>query len=736
MGIFAKYPYTDFNNLNLDWILQRMREVEAELQRYLDNAVITFADPITWDITEQYTALTVVVDSDGTAYLSKQPVPTGVSIDNTNYWLPIFNYDDNINELRAQIAYNERTSATAIHDINEGDLLFWNGKLYKAITNIVMGTALIEDTNIVKYTVDEKINDMNPAQALADIRSSICYNAENSPTTAINLNEGDLVFWNDTLYHVTDDMTAGTAFVVGTNIEVYTVDEKINDLQAENAALQQALSDETGYRIAADNALQNAIDNIEIDEYIPYVLKFGAIGDGVTDDTDALQTAIDSGETVIFEPNKVYKITRQLTIKNDNVIIDGNGSTMLCDVYTGSSTRNWIYVNLKNNITIKNLTIDGNAATGSTHLISMFGTKNITIDNCEFTRGYGYALRLNDGCANVRITRCNFHDIDGPAGNPGGAIYGISYNDLIINDCYAEHLGDHFAYITGSSRNVMISNCIVKYAGENELTAGAAYVAYGNTSYMTVKNCIAQNCRTGFHVAPQDSYDSAPTYIDFIDCTAASCISGAFDVVGTNAKKPAGINFIGCTSYSSGSMPAFMVRYANRVRIDRCTAVSSNVSSLTARGVRNLLVVNNYFAISNNSTDYLVMLGDASSEDADLVKFSTVFNNILSDNRNAYQQIYFRNVDSNTFAFNNTNIGSSTAQPTVGGTGARFYNEKMPDRRSIYYMSAAPTSPTLYGFRIGDIIFNTNPAASGNTPFAWICTADGNQGTWRAININ
>lgn len=160
MGIFAKYPYTDFNNLNLDWILRRMREVETELQQYLDNAVIKFADPITWDITEQYTALTVVVDSDGTAYLSKQPVPAGVDVSNTNYWLPIFNYDDNINELRDQIAYNARESATTGEALTTGDLVFWRGIIYKVLVDMPAGSAFIDGTNITPYTVDEKINDV------------------------------------------------------------------------------------------------------------------------------------------------------------------------------------------------------------------------------------------------------------------------------------------------------------------------------------------------------------------------------------------------------------------------------------------------------------------------------------------------------------------------------------------------------------------------------------------------
>lgn len=160
MGIFAKYPYTDFNNFNLDWIIARLKEMESELQQYLDNAVIKFADPITWNITEQYTALTVVVDSDGTAYISKQPVPAGIDITNTNYWLPIFNYDDNINQLRSQIAYNAGHESTAAVALPANSLVFWNGIIYRTMIDIPQGTAFIVGTNIEQYTVQRYIDDL------------------------------------------------------------------------------------------------------------------------------------------------------------------------------------------------------------------------------------------------------------------------------------------------------------------------------------------------------------------------------------------------------------------------------------------------------------------------------------------------------------------------------------------------------------------------------------------------
>jgi len=56
------------------------------------------------------------------------------------------------------------------------------------------------------------------------------------------------------------------------------------------------------------------------------VKDFGAVGDGVADDTAEIQAALDSASVVSF-PNGTYKITSGLVL-NDGQIIHGNGSTL------------------------------------------------------------------------------------------------------------------------------------------------------------------------------------------------------------------------------------------------------------------------------------------------------------------------------------------------------------------------------------------------------------------------
>ena len=156
MGFF-NFPHTRTYDTDLGWIIVELNRVKELLNQYLENAVITFADPITWDITEQYTALTCVIDSDGTAYLSKQPVPAGVDITNTDYWQPIFNYNGDINKLRSNIATLSTSGGTLPGALSENSLIWYNGNLYVTTTDLPAGSQILPGVNCNSITVEEYI---------------------------------------------------------------------------------------------------------------------------------------------------------------------------------------------------------------------------------------------------------------------------------------------------------------------------------------------------------------------------------------------------------------------------------------------------------------------------------------------------------------------------------------------------------------------------------------------------
>lgn len=110
------YPYTDAHELNLDWIIRQIKKLENTMETFVSYASIKYADPILWDITSQYEQNTVVIDPQtGNGYLSTKAVPYGISITNTDYWTPIFNYSAEINRLEGMI--NDE-----IHDREDADI--------------------------------------------------------------------------------------------------------------------------------------------------------------------------------------------------------------------------------------------------------------------------------------------------------------------------------------------------------------------------------------------------------------------------------------------------------------------------------------------------------------------------------------------------------------------------------------------------------------------------------------
>ena len=123
-----QFPYSDFHEMNLDWIIRRVKELAMEMQSFTVVNKIAYADPIEWNITTQYPAFNIVYDVDSARLMiSKQPVPAGVSINNTDYWTLVspFKIDDAFSTTSINPVTNRTVTAkfndvdSDIHDLNE-----------------------------------------------------------------------------------------------------------------------------------------------------------------------------------------------------------------------------------------------------------------------------------------------------------------------------------------------------------------------------------------------------------------------------------------------------------------------------------------------------------------------------------------------------------------------------------------------------------------------------------------
>lgn len=166
-----KWPYTNFHELNLDWILDTLKKQDATIADFISLNSITYADPIQWDITRQYPKNCVVVDKNGDGYLSVQPVPVGVEIGNTDYWSKIGNFSELWSTVKLAItAADEGLKTTASADRAAGDLVWLNNTLYVCTAAITRGTEY-GTNNTAKTTIDARL--ANLANAVKTLQTNI-----------------------------------------------------------------------------------------------------------------------------------------------------------------------------------------------------------------------------------------------------------------------------------------------------------------------------------------------------------------------------------------------------------------------------------------------------------------------------------------------------------------------------------------------------------------------------------
>ena len=153
------FPHTAMYTTDLREILARLMEVTKTLNNFINLNTIKYANPIQWNIATQYEANTVVIDAnDGTAYLSVKPIPTGVSITNTEYWTPIFTL--NLLSANQNITLrDDGSNVLSTFSSVAGDWLIWAGVLYKVTQPINVNEAYVVGYNITRYTVELFVKD-------------------------------------------------------------------------------------------------------------------------------------------------------------------------------------------------------------------------------------------------------------------------------------------------------------------------------------------------------------------------------------------------------------------------------------------------------------------------------------------------------------------------------------------------------------------------------------------------
>ena len=158
MGLFERFPYTNFHELNAGWMLEVMKKLEEAWEQFTAGNSLSFADPLTYDATKSYAKNTIVLDSNGNAYISLQTVPKGVATGNQDYWLMVFDYEafmEKVNKNFTGRYYRDENRAKTAMAV--GDWLTFDDVLCKATAAIAVDDLLEEGTNIEAFTLEDFI---------------------------------------------------------------------------------------------------------------------------------------------------------------------------------------------------------------------------------------------------------------------------------------------------------------------------------------------------------------------------------------------------------------------------------------------------------------------------------------------------------------------------------------------------------------------------------------------------
>jgi hypothetical protein len=212
------------------------------------------------------------------------------------------------------------------------------------------------------------------------------------------------------------------------------------------------------------------------------VRSFGAAGDGVQDDTEAVRLAIAEvldaeqlrlpganpaqsvlGGTVVFPPGK-YRITTPIRIEKSNITLRGCGQDAAIIQYEGADSYAFIVQQREDTVQFEDLTLSQGGIKFEQHV-----RQHNAVRRCNFVGTQDYAIRTEQNMVVLDVYFCIFRSC------AGGVFIGGRASDLIrIAYCSFLHSKAYDIYI--GSTTSWVEHCDFEVRPHNYQASADAYI--------------------------------------------------------------------------------------------------------------------------------------------------------------------------------------------------------------------------------------------------------------------